>query len=65
MSQRVGKADVGGGETDVTTESWKRNHWQGGKYLSPKHFPVPVPDNGGTADWWGRHENVRFQENSG
>lgn len=28
------------------------------------HNVLPGPDGGGTADWCGRHENVRFQESS-
>lgn len=65
MSWRVGRAEVGGGEAEITAESLKENQWQGRKELSPNILPVPVLDGRGNADWFGRHENVRFQENSG
>ena len=33
--------------------------------MHPHTLPAPVLDGGGCADWFGRHENVRFQENPG
>lgn len=43
----------------------KRTSGKGGRSYPQNILPVPVLDGRGNADWFGRHENVRFQENSG
>ena len=64
MSQRAGRAEAGGVEAVVKQRAQKRTCGKGGR-MHPHTLPAPVLDGGGCADWFGRHENVRFQENPG